>query len=99
MIERLKQRWGVSSTWHVIAILVVFSLAGSSILYVKQPIYHALGIPADASLWIRIPLIVLFYQVLLLIWGTVFGQFRFFWEKEKKLGRFLLRWMLPNKRP
>ena len=74
-------------------ILIVFSLAGSSILYVKQPIYHALGISPDATRWIRYPLIILFYQVLLLIWGTLFGQFRFFWEKEKKLGKLLFGWI------
>jgi len=25
------------------------------------------------------------YQILLLVYGFIFGQFRFFWEKEKKL--------------
>ena len=38
------------------------------------------------------------YQVLLLAWGAVFGQFRFFWEKEKRLFRLLFGWMGPRKR-
>ena len=98
MIDRLKKRWGVQSTWQVVTILIVFSVAGTSILFVKPYIYDALGISPEASPWIRYPLIILFYQVLLLIWGTLFGQFRFFWEKEKKLGRLLFGWTLPRKR-
>ena len=97
-LEKLKQRWGVSSTWQVVAILLVFSLAGSSILWIRQPLYHLLHIPADASLWIRIPVTILVYQVLLLAWGTVFGHFRFFWAKEKKLFGFLFGWMIPGAR-
>ena len=97
MIDRLKKRWGVSSTWHVIVILLVFSLAGSSILYVKDPLYRLLHVPPDASLWLKIPLMICVYQVLLLAWGTLFGQFRFFWEKEKKLGRLLFGWILPRR--
>ena len=92
-IDKLKQRWGVKSTWQVIVILIVFSLAGSSILCVKNPIYQVLHIPADATLWLKIPLMIMIYQVLLLAWGTLFGQFKFFWEKEKKLGRLLFGWM------
>ena len=97
-LEKLKKRWGVANTWQVVVILLVFSLAGSSILYVKGPVYKVLHIPAEASLWIRIPLAIMMYQVLLLAWGTIFGHFGFFWEKEKKLFRLLFGWMLPRKR-
>jgi len=90
-LHKLKQRWGVSSNWRVIAIFLAFSLAGSSILLVKQPVYHVLRVPQDASLWLKIPLAILMYQVLLLVWGAMLGEFRFFWEKEKKLGRWLAR--------
>lgn len=96
-IEKLKQRWGVANTWQVVVILLVFSLAGSSILFVKGPLYRLLHIPADASLWIKIPITLMVYQVLLLAWGAIFGHFRFFWAKEKKLFRLLFGWMVPKK--
>jgi hypothetical protein len=96
VIEGLKKRWGVSSTWQVAVILVVFSLAGMSILYVKDPVLQSLGIPIDLTLWLKIPLIIILYQILLLFWGTIFGQFRFFWEKDKKMFRFLFCWAIPK---
>lgn len=95
-LEKLKRRWGVASSWQVVVILVVFSLAGSSILFVKDPLYRLLHIPANASLWIKIPVTILIYQVLLLAWGAVFGHFSFFWAKEKRLFRLLFGWMRPR---
>lgn len=101
-LRKLKKRWGVKHTWQVIVILLVFSLAGTSILFVKEPFFHLIHLPPDTSLWIKIPLTVLVYQVLLLAWGALLGHFRFFWEKEKRLFRFLGRllfgWMLPKSR-
>ncbi len=76
---------------EVVIILVVFSLAGFSILYVKKPAYSALSMERDSPLWLKVLVALLIYQVLLLFYGTVLGQFRFFWEKEKRLGRLLIR--------
>jgi hypothetical protein len=36
-------------------------------------------------------IIVPVYQVLLLGYGTILGQFRFFWAKEKKMAGWLAR--------
>ena len=79
-LERLRKRWGVPSIFQVVIILIVFSVTGMSILYVKRPVFSLLHIPQDLTLWLRIPLVVAIYQVLLLFWGAVFGQFSFFWE-------------------
>lgn len=99
MMEKLKARWGVTTHWELAIIFLVFSLAGSSILYVKRPMMRLLGIPPDVSLWIRIPLTIAIYQVTLLAWGTLFGHFRFFWEKEKKFMRLLVRAFFPVHTP
>jgi hypothetical protein len=32
-------------------------------------------------------LVLPLYQIILLMWGFVFGQFSFFWEKEKQFIR------------
>ena len=91
--ERMKARWGVS-TWGVIAILLAFSLAGSTVLRVTRPILDFV-LPADVPRWLwwtaRIVIIVPVYQVLLLMYGTLLGQFRFFWQKEKKMAGWLAR--------
>jgi hypothetical protein len=91
--QRMKARWGVS-TWGVIAILLAFSLAGTTVLRVTGPILD-LVLPDDVPGWLwwtaRIVIIVPVYQVLLLVYGTLLGQFRFFWEKEKKMASWFVR--------
>lgn len=84
-LKKLRQRWGLNSITQVVIVLIVFSVTGFSILYIKKPLFSLLHIPQDLTLWLRIPLLFLIYQALLLFWGTLFGQVRFFWEKEKKL--------------
>ncbi len=93
MMHKLKKKWNIQSNWDFIAIMLVFSLAGMSIGFFRRPIFHALGITAQTSLWIKvviyIPLVVPIYQINLIIYGFLLGQFKFFWEKEKKLVKFL----------
>jgi hypothetical protein len=87
-INRLKHRWGITSTLQVIIILVVFACTGFSVLYAEELIFELFNIPADNSWWVRVLLFVFItlplYNLLLLFWGLVFGQFRFFWNFEKR---------------
>ena len=91
MIQRLKKRWRVESTLQAIIILIVFSLTGMATLQVRKAIWPYLGLEPETSLWIKVPLYILIifptYQVLQLIIAALFGQFRFFWEFEKKMFR------------
>ena len=93
ILEKLKSKWNVKSNFDFILIMLVFSLAGMSISFFRRPIFHYLGITAQTHWWIKalvyIPLIPPIYQLNLLIYGFLLGQFDFFWEKEKRLGRFL----------
>ena len=93
MLQKLKNRWQIESNFQLILILLTFSVTGSLTLMVRRPIFEYLDIDATTSLWIRIPLSILIitpsYQILLIIVGSVLGQFRFFWAFEKKmLSRF-----------
>ncbi len=94
-IKWLMKRWEVSSYWQFSVIFLVFGLTGSSAVYVKKPIYTFLEIPSELDWWYSIPLwlVVTFpvYQLLLLFYGTLLGQFRFFWEFEKKMWKRMLR--------
>ena len=94
-IERLKVKWGITSTFQVIIILVVFSVNGSLALKLARPVLEFFSVSKEAMspilYWtLRILIIFPIYQVLLLVVGTLFGQFRFFWNFQKKtFGRFI----------
>lgn len=94
-MDRMKRRWGVESTWRFWLIMLIFSLAGMSIVYVKEPIFNALHFPASAPWWVKVPLYILIifptYHVLLVFWAALLGQWSFFWEKEKKMGRWFMK--------
>jgi len=91
-MRRLKERWGIHSNFQLVIILVVFAITGSSAAKLATPLTNYLGITADNySAWIywpaRILLIFPIYQVLLVFFGFIFGQFKFFWNFEKKMLR------------
>lgn len=89
-MKKLKDRWGIKSNYQFAVVLLVFILTGSSSAYVTKPILGFLGITKDtvpyiAYLFLKIVLIFPVYQVLLVSFGFVFGQFKFFWNFEKKM--------------
>ncbi len=107
-MEKLKERWGIISNFQLIIIFVVFAITGSSSVYVAKPFLSFIGMDkgnfpqewwGQTLYWIlRILLIFPFYQILLVIYGWLFGQFKFFWAFEKKmLGRMGLNFLLKDK--
>ena len=93
-LERMKQKWGLTSIWQVVLILIVFSITGMTVVWIRPIIFKILGIE-DASGWLKtisyLVLVFPLYQCLLLLYGFIFGQFNFFWEKEKKLVKAVMR--------
>lgn len=89
VLEKLKLRWGVKNGYQVLIILIVFAATGFSILFLKQPIYKLAGISEQTPIWIRVIFysltILPIYQIVLLFWGFLFGQFTFFWNFEKRM--------------
>ncbi|MDT0559534.1 diacylglyceryl transferase [Ichthyenterobacterium sp. W332] len=90
-MEKLKKRWGISSNLQVILILIVFAVTGSSSIYVTKPILNFFGIVKTNFdytafyYFLKILLVFPVYQVLLVFFGWIFGQFNFFWNFEKKM--------------
>ena len=89
-MKRLKEKWGIKSTFQLIIIFFVFSITGSLALWVAKPLLNLIGVEKNSlSPWIfwpvRILIIFPIYQVLIVIVGAIFGQFRFFWNFEKKM--------------
>ncbi|KIO52698.1 DUF6787 family protein [Flavobacterium hibernum] len=88
-MNKLKKRWGITSNIQAIIILIVFAITGSASAYLSRPFCELLTITKeDFGGWftlIRLLIIFPIYQVLLVAIGTLFGQFRFFWDFEKKM--------------
>ncbi len=88
----LEKRWKLQYRWEMIRVFIVFAVTGSSSLYVGRPIIRLLGITKEnlnpILYWILFIIIgLIFYQILLVTFGWLFGQFKFFWEFEKKMLR------------
>ncbi len=92
-LNALKRKWNVPSLWAVISILVTFTLAGSTVVYLKKYLFLLLSFDDDTSLVAKVIVYLIFvfpaYQLLLIVYGTMMGQFRCFWEKEKRLFDFI----------
>lgn len=94
-MDKLKKRWGIESNFQLIVILVVFSVTGSASVYVAKPFLNWVGLEKGSfpdawwGSWVywtlRIVVIFPFYQILLVLFGWLFGQFKFFWNFEKKM--------------
>lgn len=92
LFKKLKKKWDVNYKWELIRIFIVFAITGTSSLFVGKPIIKLLGITKEnlniVVYWVLYIIIgLIFYQILLLCIGWLFGQFKFFWEFEKKMLR------------
>jgi hypothetical protein len=102
-MENFKQRWQIKSNWQLIVIIVVFAITGSTAAYIAKPILSIISInKSEVSSWLYYSLYILIlfpiYQVLLVSFGYLFGQFKFFWSFEKKLLKnFGLGFIIPKK--
>lgn len=95
MIKYLKKKWGISSNTQLAVIFIVFAITGSASAKLAAPLLEFLGVqPSD---FVEVPMGMVFYtllrvliifpiyQILLIIVATLFFQFKFFWEFEKKI--------------
>jgi len=89
-MRKLKEKWEIDSNFQLVIILIVFSVTGSIAVWIAKPLLDFVGLDKTAlSPWvfwpIRISIIFPIYQVLIVIIGALFGQFKFFWNFEKKM--------------
>jgi hypothetical protein len=91
--NRLKTRWDVTN-WGMVAIILAFSLAGSAVLRIGRPIVDAI-LPEDTPTWlwwtVKVVVVVPIYEVLLMFFGTLLGQGRFFRDKQRRVLRAISR--------
>ena len=91
-MEKIRQLFRVNSNYQLIIVNIVFAVTGTLALYVAGDVLHMLGVKhgniSNVVYWtLRILVIIPVYQVLLIVIGSVFGEFRYFWEMEKKMFR------------
>lgn len=89
VLSRLQEKWKLESVLQVVIVLLVFSLTGSTVVMIRKMFFSWIGFDETTSLWLKTITYIAFvmpaYQVLLLAYGALFGQFAFFWNKEKKM--------------
>ena len=98
-IEKLRKRWNLNSTKQVIIVLIVFACTGFSVYFLKPVILKLLAGEHNDSILASILyyiFILPLYNLLLLGYGFIFGQFDFFWDFEK---RFFKRIFPSQKNP
>lgn len=90
IFKKLEDKWIVTYRWEMIRIFFVFAITGSSSAMIGKPLMTLVGITKENlnpfvywALYIIIGLV--FYQILLVFFGWLFGQFQFFWDFEKKM--------------
>ncbi|SFT74245.1 hypothetical protein SAMN04489724_1963 [Algoriphagus locisalis] len=88
-LQRLQTKWKLDSLLQVVLVLVVFACTGFTILFIKNPILDFFGVEKGGfvNTILYLLLVLPLYQIFLLIYGFIFGQFKFFWEKEKQIFR------------
>ncbi|MBJ7879857.1 DUF6787 family protein [Gelidibacter salicanalis] len=92
LFKKLERKWSVEYRWEMIRVFIVFAITGSSSVFIGKPIIALIGITKEnfntVFYWILYILVgLIFYQILLVAYGWLFGQFNFFWEFEKKMLR------------
>ena len=88
-MDKLKNLFRVSSTYQLIVVFIVFGITGSLSLVISDYISAFFNLD---NIMLSIIFVLVIYQVLLIIIGTLFGEFDYFWEMEKKIiSRFKLK--------
>ena len=89
-MNKLKQRWNITSNFQFFTILMVFAITGSTSALIAKPILTFIGITKESvNIWLYYPLYIIIilpiYKILLLFIGTLAGQRDFFWNFIKKM--------------
>mgnify|MGYP005680940467 FL=1 len=87
-MKKLKERWGITSNFQIVIIFIVFGITGSVSAYISGPLTNIIIGESELhwliKLLIRIIDLTPIYQVLLLFFGYIFFQYKFFYNFVKK---------------
>ena len=89
MLQKIIDKFHAESFKHLIIIFLVFALSGSASLLMSSSILNAINLKELINFYplyllVRIIFLIPIYQLVLIIIATLFGEFRYFWNFEKK---------------
>lgn len=87
-LNKLKDRWQLQNLTQVIIVLIVFACTGFTVLFLKRPVVAFFTSGEETNIWFSVIyyiLILPIYNIILLFYGFIFGQFSFFWAFEKRM--------------
>ncbi|OUW77369.1 MAG: diacylglyceryl transferase [Flavobacteriaceae bacterium TMED212] len=89
-MTKFKTKYGIKSNYQLIVIFIVFGITGSTAAFLSDPLMEFINIKkSDLNFFIywsiRLLIITFVYQIILLVVAFVFGEFKFFWNFEKKM--------------
>lgn len=92
MFKKLQEKWGLSTRTFWI-VFIAFGLTGTTTAFLTRFVTKWLGMDANSEwyyrLGVRMFMLLFGYQVILLSYGFLLGQWAFFWKYELKLLRKL----------
>lgn len=95
LINKFKSRWDIEHTWQVGLIIILCSISGLSVLYIRSITVDWLGFTSRTPLWeqaaVWLLVVVPSYQAIFLLCGSIFGQFEFVWRFQKSNYRKVLK--------
>ena len=92
LFKKLEKKWVLTYKWEMIRVFLVFDITGSSSIFIGRPILKLIGVTKENLFplvyWLLyISIGIIFYYIILLLIGWLFGQFSFFWKMGKKMIR------------
>ena len=89
-MDSLKKRWGITSNYQFVIIFIIFAINGSLSAKISSFAMHYFGVNNENTHWVFYYLFLLLlvlplYPFMLLFFGYLFGQSKFFIPFSKKM--------------
>ena len=88
-LDKLNKIFSTKSKIHLFIVFLVFGLSGSLSVFLSEPFLNFIKIDELVDnkfllFMLRVLIIFPIYQIVLLFIATLFGQFTYFWNFQKK---------------
>ena len=89
-MKKLKERWGINTSYQLLLIIAVFAINGSISARISSYLMTFIGINDNNTHWfiyylILLVLVLPIYPFLLMGFGYLFGQSKFFFPFGKRM--------------
>ena len=94
MMQKMIKVFHANSLSHLIIIFSVFAITGSLSVTVTEPIIQFINLKSFITFYpfyliVKILIVLICYNILLITFGTLAGQFKYFFNMQKKFLRRL----------